>query len=244
MQKRQAHQLGRTCYSLATVALGLSLWVGLAAIGYGQSTKTGTDTKAAAQTAAKVNVNTADAKTLETLPGIGPTIAQRIIEGRPYHSITDLEKVKGLSPTKVEALKGKVTFAESKPKRKKSSEPAANAQTSETPSSIARPARTTPSAGSSAIQPVPAASSTPGHTASSSSEKASSKLAPGERININTASAEELDRLPGIGPAKAKAIVDYRTQNGEFKAPEDIQKVKGIKAGEFNKLKDYIKVTD
>ena len=63
-------------------------------------------------------------------------------------------------------------------------------------------------------------------------------------ININKATAEELDRLPGIGPAKAKAIIDYRNANGDFKTNEDIQKVKGIKAGEFSKIRDYIRLTD
>jgi len=42
------------------------------------------------------------------------------------------------------------------------------------------------------------------------------------RININTASQNELESLPNIGPAKALAIINYRTQNGSFRAPEDL----------------------
>ena len=61
-------------------------------------------------------------------------------------------------------------------------------------------------------------------------------------ININTASAEELDKLPGIGPAIAKAIIDYRTKNGPFKKIEDINDVKGIGDALFEKIKDQITV--
>src|SRR6516165_6400453 len=62
-------------------------------------------------------------------------------------------------------------------------------------------------------------------------------------VNINTATKEELDALPGIGPVKAQAIVDYRKANGPFKTPEDIMKVSGIKEGEFSKLKGLISVS-
>ena len=57
-------------------------------------------------------------------------------------------------------------------------------------------------------------------------------------VNINTATVEELKTLPGIGPAKAQAIADYRKENGSFKSVEDLKKVKGIGEGIFGKLKD------
>ena len=56
-------------------------------------------------------------------------------------------------------------------------------------------------------------------------------------VNINTASSSELEALPGIGPAKAKAIVDYRQQHGAFKSVEELKNVKGIGEGIFSKLK-------
>ena len=62
-------------------------------------------------------------------------------------------------------------------------------------------------------------------------------------VNLNTATREELDALPGIGPVKAQAILDYRAANGPFKTPEDVMKVKGIKEGEFAKIKDQISVS-
>ena len=63
-----------------------------------------------------------------------------------------------------------------------------------------------------------------------------------EKININTASVEELDKLPGIGPSIANAIIDYRTTNGPFKQIEDINAVKGIGDALFEKIKDQITV--
>jgi len=47
-------------------------------------------------------------------------------------------------------------------------------------------------------------------------------------VNINTATQAELETLQGIGPAKAKAVVDYRKKNGPFKSPDDLEKVSGI----------------
>jgi len=61
-----------------------------------------------------------------------------------------------------------------------------------------------------------------------------------EKININTANIEELQKLPGIGPSKAQAIVDYRNSNGPFKSVEEIKNVKGIGEKTFEKLKDLI----
>jgi len=57
-------------------------------------------------------------------------------------------------------------------------------------------------------------------------------------VNLNTASKEELDKLPDIGPVKAQAIIDGRP----YKKIEDVMKVKGIKKGIFEKIKDHITV--
>lgn len=60
------------------------------------------------------------------------------------------------------------------------------------------------------------------------------------KININTASKEQLMTIPGIGEAKASAIISYRQENGKFSSIEEIKNVEGIKDGVYAKMKEYI----
>lgn len=59
-------------------------------------------------------------------------------------------------------------------------------------------------------------------------------------VNINTATLDELDGLPGVGPATAQAIIDEREENGPFTAPEDLMRVSGIGEKKFEKLANLI----
>lgn len=60
------------------------------------------------------------------------------------------------------------------------------------------------------------------------------------KVNINTATKEELCSLPGIGQAKADSIIDYRTNHGRFQNIEELKQIDGIKDGVYNKIKDKI----
>lgn len=75
-----------------------------------------------------------------------------------------------------------------------------------------------------------------------SSESEVSKEIDDGKVNINTATAEELTSLSGIGGSRAEAIIAYRSEHGSFKDIEDIKNVAGIKAGLYAKIKDYIKI--
>lgn len=78
------------------------------------------------------------------------------------------------------------------------------------------------------------------HQKSSKADKAQ----PGELININTADAAALQRLPGVGEKTALQIIEYREKEGAFKSPEDIMNVKGIGVKKFEKMKPFIIVKD
>ncbi|MDY2814687.1 MAG: helix-hairpin-helix domain-containing protein [Dorea sp.] len=62
------------------------------------------------------------------------------------------------------------------------------------------------------------------------------------KVNINTASKEQLMTLAGIGETKASAIIRYREEHGEFHNIDELMQVEGIKEGTFNKIKDQIKI--
>ncbi|MGQ9832319.1 MAG: helix-hairpin-helix domain-containing protein [Candidatus Villigracilaceae bacterium] len=67
---------------------------------------------------------------------------------------------------------------------------------------------------------------------------------PDSLIDINYATAEELETLPGIGPTLAMRIVQYRDEHGPFQAIEDIMNVSGIGPSLFGRIKDYIYVSE
>lgn len=141
----------------------------------------------------QVNVNTATAEELEALTGIGPALAQRIVEYRssvgPFARPEDLQYVRGIGPNTAAALAPYVTIGDGV-----------------------------------AVVAAPA----PAAALGMEGLEADRSGAPLPLVNLNTATAEELDTLPGIGPALAQRIIESRAQEGPFRTVEDVLRVRGI----------------
>ena len=80
----------------------------------------------------------------------------------------------------------------------------------------------------------------PAPIAISSFEESDSSISSSGPININAASVDELTTLPGIGPAIANRIIEFRQSNGRFRSIEEIKKVRGIGDATFANVKDSI----
>ena len=143
---------------------------------------------------------------------------------RPFQSVDDLSRIKGLNKAKIKAIKDQVTVAAAKSPQPTPAPAAAKPKSECLPRWAAKP-QATPAVEKKEMAP-------------SKEAPAATKLAPGEKVNINKASKEELDKLWGIGGVKSEAIIEGRP----YEKIEDIMKVKGIKAGEFEKIKDQITV--
>jgi competence protein ComEA len=214
----------------------------------------------------KVNVNTASKSELEALPGVGPSVADNIINARPFHSVNDLKSVSGIGDQRFQQIRPHVTVGASAERKSSSAsgspgnassayasgsdKPGAEAQARSHTTSNSRDLSAAGSGGVVTTDTVHSGSDKPGarakeesraNTSSSSSSSrssASSTRSNSAKVNINSASKEQLEALPGIGSVKAQAIIDNRP----YTTPEDIMKVNGIKEGTYDKIRDQITV--
>ena len=78
--------------------------------------------------------------------------------------------------------------------------------------------------------------------AKNSQENKTGAIKTNSKVNINTATKEELDTLPGIGESTANKIINYRKENGNFKSIDEIKEVSGIGDSKFEQIKDLIEI--
>jgi competence protein ComEA len=158
-----------------------------------------------------VDLNTADEKELTQVPGVGPKLAEAIVDHRRLHgafkSVDELRNVRGVGPITFEKIRSQFRVSMVAP---------------------LPPGEVPPSP-----SPMPAPRAPGGGV---------KKIQPGEPpINVNTASAEELQRLPGVGPVTARNIIDARTAS-PFASVDDLDKVKGIGPKTLDKLRPFVVV--
>ncbi len=231
--------------------------------------------KAKTETAAKgsekapveelVNLNSADRAAIENLPGVGSAMAEKIIAARPFKSVADLKKIKGIGQAKYDKLKKLVTIQSAKAVKTTGSKTGATAKPSASGGLVdlnsadkaaleglpgIGPALAEKIIGARPFKSVDGLKAVNGIgkekfdaikglvTVEEEETAVFPKLKPGQTININTASEQQLDSLLGIGPVKAAAIIAGRP----YAKIADIMKVKGIKEKTFAKIKDFIVV--
>jgi competence protein ComEA len=202
----------------AQVALGtfLAILIGLLAFrGYGGSL--GARPTDPVPTADLIDLNTADQAELAQVPGVGPKMAAAIVDHRrargPFRSVDELRTVRGVGP---------VTFEKVRNQFRASSVPQ-DAQLDAPPSP----------------QPPVSSPTPPAARAAAGGVK---KVKHGDPpINVNAASADELQRLPGVGPVTAQAIVAARAA-APFRSVSDLDRVKGIGPKTREKLRPFVTV--
>jgi comEA protein len=166
----------------------------------------------------RIDLNEAPHAELLQLPGVGEHLARRIETQRPFRRVDDLLQVQGIGPVTLERLR---PWVQVRPAETGGEEP-------EGP--VNRSARSRSKA-NSATGKEPAAVTIKGGKAANLTEP----------IDINRATAEELQRLPGVGPRISQRIVDER-EKGRFKSVEDLRRVSGIGPKILERLRPYVTV--
>lgn len=164
-----------------------------------------------------IDLNTADQPEIAQVPGVGPKLAEAILDHRrlhgPFKSVDELKNVRGVGPVTFERIRGQFRVGALPRSLMAEPPPSPNPQT-QGPAPVAPPR----------------------------SAAAMKKIQPGEPpINVNTASADELMRLPAVGPVMAQNIIATRTA-APFQSVEDLRKVKGIGPKTLDKLRPFVVV--
>lgn len=147
----------------------------------------------------RLDPNRATADQLARLPGVGPALAERMVQRRArgrYRTLADLDSVPGVGPALLARISPHLTLA---------------------PAPLApRVQRSQPSRAVRGEPPV---------------------------VDLNRASAAELEALPGVGPSLAARIVDWRGRHGRFRSVDDLEKVPGIGPATVARVRATVRVT-
>jgi competence protein ComEA len=173
----------------------------------------------------QVDVNRAGRTELLQLPGVGPALADRILSHReangPFRRIEDLRGVHGIGEATLKRLQPWIRIEADTPEQEPDDEP------TDEPIRLSRK-KPGPLPGGMPPLSLPAAAT------------GSGKPLPSEPIDVNRASAEDLQRLPGVGPVMAARIITER-QKKPFASVEELRRVSGIGPKTLEKLRPYVR---
>ena len=158
----------------------------------------------------KVDLNSASQSELEALPGVGPAIAKKIIDNRPYSSVSGLSKA-GVPAGTIAKLRGLVKAGRATREEKKEEKPVAKAEKPQ--------------------------AKTEKQQAKEEKKAEKAAIASGGKVDLNSASAAELEALPGVGAATAKKII----ANRPYSSVADLSRA-GVSASTMNKIRDKVLV--
>jgi competence protein ComEA len=196
--------------AVATLLGAAAVLLGLHAMGYLGWGSRPTELDPGRAPAYRIDLNRADRAELLQLPGVGPSLAERIEtyrrENGDFRSVEDLRRVSGIGPATLARLRPWVCVAEE-------AEDEASEVTPPVKKALA------------AVSPPPSKKSGAGT----------------DIIDINRATAEELRKLPGIGPKLSQAIIDER-EKAPFKSVDELRRVHGIGAKTLEKLRPHVTV--
>jgi competence protein ComEA len=168
-----------------------------------------------------IDLNRAAAQDLDAIPGLGPALAQRIVDYRkshgPFKQVEDLREVPGIGPENLPKLKPYLGLGG--------------------PEAMAPPDWKAPMTSGTSISGTnleSRAGQLPG------SKSSIQPKTPGGAIDPNLASKADLETLPGIGPVMAQRIIDYRRAHGPYRKIDDLRKVSGIGRKKLTKMKPYL----
>jgi competence protein ComEA len=180
----------------------------------------------------RIDPNTASADELDRLPKVGPALAQRIVDRRashgPFRTMADLDSVPGVGPALLRDAGPHLALA---PAEEGNREQGIGNSRQEPAQGAASARRSSQSAASVADWDR------------SRERSASSPGAESAPVEVNRATADVLATLPGIGPALARRIVEWRGANGPFGSVDDLEKVPGIGPATVERLRPRVRAT-
>jgi comEA protein len=187
----------------------------------------------------RIDPNTASTDELDRLPKVGPALAQRIVDWRGSHgrfvTMADLDSVPGVGPALLRDAAPFLALAPA-PAAGGNRAQATGDRGAEAGNRVQDPSRRA----MSPRDPSQSASSVAGldHAPNSSTSSPAAHAAP---VDVNRATADELATLPGIGPALAGRIVEWRGANGRFATVDDLDRVPGIGPATVERLRPRVR---